>query len=140
MSPAPTAQPTEECFSSHTTVQVQGTSGPTPMDQVQVGDRVLVASSSTTNHDVSKKTSHYSKVHGFGHFGKDSRETEFLQIATTAKVPSLPEDSVTKSKQQLLIIHTTICLTTILVILAFFGVYHYWWAVLGHHQKPLQLQ
>ena len=64
--PTPSPTPDPNCFSSVTTVEVEG-HGITRMDALKIGDSVLTADGT------------YSKVYSFGHFAPQD-ETEFLQI------------------------------------------------------------
>jgi len=76
--PAPTPAPTPEpssffpCFSSETLVETQHR-GPLRMDQLKIGDTVLV-----------DERGRYETIYSFGHFDKDSTITAaFLQISTS---------------------------------------------------------
>jgi len=68
------------CFSKDMTVTVQGRKNGVPMQDLQVGDRVLTARGS------------YGPVYAFGHY-LPQKEAEFLQIYTTAATKDGDDES-----------------------------------------------
>jgi hypothetical protein len=91
-SPAPTPAPGDPCFSSHSTVQVQGRPHPTRMDELHIGDQVLVGDGS------------YQPIYSFGHKAPNVF-TDYLQIFFAGNAMKNPKKPLEISPRHMLYVY-----------------------------------